>query len=72
MADTGGSSFDTTVYVLDDCDARRAVVLACDDDGGPDQTSLLPFHVEAGATVYLVVDGFGDASGAFTLEVRRP
>ena len=67
---TGGSGFDTTLYLLDDCDPAIAAVIACDDDSGGDQTSQLVVELDAGQIVYIVVDGFRGANGEFTLTVR--
>jgi len=68
--DTQGSGFDTTLYLLDDCDPADAEVIECDDDGGEDLTSVLAVNIGAGDTVYVVVDGFGGANGDFTLRAR--
>lgn len=68
--DTNGSSFDTVLSVRTaDC---GAVELACDDDAGTGDASLVQVTLAAGQQVSVLVDGFSPAeSGAFTLTVTQ-
>lgn len=63
---TDGSDFDTVLYVLDgeNCGGPE---LACDDDGGESTQSEVTVTLSEGQGVVVVVDGYGSASGAFTL-----
>jgi hypothetical protein len=54
VADTSGSDADTLVALYD----AEGNLLATDDDGGPDLTSLLTYAVPRGGTYYLAVAGF--------------
>jgi len=64
--DTEGSSFDTVLYVLDDCLGSQ---LACNDDaGGP--AAAASAYLLADQAVVIVVDGAG-ASGSFQLEIEE-
>ena len=65
---TEGSTFDTILAVLrDDC---RGTEIACSDDT-LDLTSSLVVDLEAGDAVTAVVDGYGDASGPFSLDIHE-
>jgi hypothetical protein len=65
--DTGGSAFDTVVYLLDG--GCLGPELVCNDDaGGP--TAAAAAILAAGQPVVIVVDGAG-ASGSFTLQVEE-
>ena len=64
--DTEGSSFDTVVYLLDECLGSQ---LACNDDaGGP--AAAASAYLEAGQAVVVVIDGAG-ASGSFQLQIEE-
>jgi hypothetical protein len=65
---TEGSDFDTVLYVRDgDC---LGYELACNDDAGPaTATSEASISLQAGQLVLVFVDGFGGASGNFSLHV---
>ncbi len=73
-ASTGGSAFDTVLYVrADDCAGAE---LGCNDDSpvAGDVQSAVEFDATAGAAYALVVDGFTDfdgnpAAGDFTLRI---
>jgi hypothetical protein len=59
-----GSTYDTLLAVV----SSSCAELGCNDDsGGP--TSLVSTTLRSGQTVYMVVDGFAGATGAFTLTV---
>lgn len=63
---TDGSDFDTVLYVLDG-EGCGGPELACDDDGGESTQSQVTVTLSEGQSVVVVVDGYDDASGAFTL-----
>ena len=64
--DTFTSSYDTMLQVLDRC---GGVELACNDDTLTLQ-SQLSVPLTAGQSVIVVVDGFADSNGAYTLHVN--
>ncbi len=65
---TTGSRFDTILYVRDRwCTGAE---LACDDDGGGEGASQITLELEANQEVAVIVDGYGDKSGRFSLTVR--
>jgi hypothetical protein len=72
--DLCGSAYDTKLYVMDAAQA----VLACNDDfyiGAPCgvYVSLIEnFTFVAGSTYYIVVDGYGAASGTYFLALAGP
>lgn len=67
--DTIGSQFDTVLYVRrDHCDG---IELACNDDlDGATSASQVGVTLQDGDRIVIVVDGFGDRSGPFTLHVN--
>jgi hypothetical protein len=68
--DTFGSSFDTTLYLLDACNADGAE-LACNDDS-QELLSELVVQLTQDQTVAIVVDGFqGGSQGEFELHITR-
>jgi hypothetical protein len=66
-----GSLYDTKLYVLD----AGLSVVACNDDFCPGYVSELvtangtAVPVTAGALYYIVVDGYGGASGTYTIDI---
>jgi hypothetical protein len=67
--DTLGSSFDTVLYALDDCNSAP---LACNDDKGLDLQSELVLELAGGEHVLLVVDGNGPGdAGPFLFSVEK-
>src|SRR5207247_2512819 len=70
---TDGSSFDTIVAVYTNLsgtvvDYTNLVEVTCDDDSGTDgMDSRVRFGARSGITYYVVVDGFGGASGTVVL-----
>ncbi|MBL8877533.1 MAG: hypothetical protein JNG88_00310, partial [Phycisphaerales bacterium] len=58
--DTCGSDFDTTLAAFDSCGGTE---LACDDDSGCGNTSLIQFAVTGGQTYRLRVAGKSGATG---------
>jgi hypothetical protein len=71
---TCNSGFDTKLYVYDNA-YTPGVPYACNDDSslcaGPSYRSYIQgMQVVAGHTYYIVVDGYGSASGAYEFHVR--
>ena len=71
-ATTAGTDYDTVLYVLENCDP--AAVVECNDDDGAlgRVTSAVTWRARAGVPYYVVVDGYGNSSGEFTLSVTAP
>ena len=74
LVDLCESGYDTKVYVYED-DCIPGTFIACNDDacsnsaGQPYRSYLECFDVFAGHTYYIVVDGYGGASGTYDLIV---
>jgi hypothetical protein len=65
--DTFGSSFDTVLYLLDECGGRE---LACnDDDAAGTLESRFTGNMTAGQRVIIVIDGYLDQQGDFRLNI---
>lgn len=71
ISTTFPTSFDTVLSLRTD-DCASGPELACNDDLTGDGLSFFSVTVEAGRRYYIVVDGFGGASGAFRLRVTAP
>jgi len=70
-ASTEGTDYDTVLYVLENCDP--GAVVGCNDDVPSGLlTSSVSWRARAGVPYYVVVDGYGDSSGEFTLSVTAP
>jgi hypothetical protein len=71
--DLCGSSYDTKLYVYD----AALSLIACNDDfysGAPCGTYVSKLEnvaLDAGATYYIVIDGYSAASGAYVLAIRN-
>jgi hypothetical protein len=65
--DTFGSPFDTMLAVLDGCGGNE---LTCNDDT-MDLQSQVTVNLGAGQAVIIVVDGYGGATGPFTLNITQ-
>jgi len=63
--DTFGSSYDTVIYLLDECGGQE---LACDDDTSGTQ-SRVTGPMTAGQRVIVVVDGYSQQQGDFSLNI---
>lgn len=64
--DTFGSSYDTSLYVYDQCGGAQ---IACNDDSGGLQ-SQVQVTVTGGIPLIVVVDGYSAGSGAFVLNIN--
>lgn len=68
--DTGGSDFDTVLYVLDG--GCTGAELDCNDDAEKTLQSELTVTLRAGQTVVIVVDGYdAKESGPFSLNITE-
>lgn len=70
LISTGGSDFDTilAVYTGPGTDFESLVMVACDNDSGPNGiTSLVRIPVVAGTIYYIAVDGVKGATGTVKL-----
>ncbi|WP_437486264.1 MXAN_6577-like cysteine-rich protein [Sorangium sp. So ce1014] len=67
VIDTNGSSFDTILHVH--TSGCKGLELGCDDSSGGSGPSRLIRRFNAGQVITVVVDGYGDASGDFTLHI---
>ncbi|HTN85551.1 MAG TPA: MXAN_6577-like cysteine-rich protein [Sorangium sp.] len=70
VIDTIGSTFDTVVHVH--TGGCGGATLLCNDDGGGSGPSRLTVALTAGQVITIVVDGYGGASGNFTLNIAAP
>jgi len=65
-----GSNYDTKLYVYENTAGNT---VACDDDTCPGYVSeLLGVTVTVGNTYYIVVDGYGGASGNYVIDITSP
>lgn len=66
---TAGSSFDTVlaVYTVSALNFESLVSVTCDNDSGPDKTSVVTFSGQANQTYFVVVDGVNGARGTVRL-----
>jgi hypothetical protein len=68
IAETAGSQFDTVLAVYRGRSVNALRLVAQDDDGGSEATSLVRFNVKKGLTYYIALDGFALGGGyVFTL-----
>lgn len=63
------SSYDGVLYLLREC-GQIQTQIDCNDDNPDTSHSLLSMTLDAG-TYYLYVDGYGDAAGAYELNVTH-
>ena len=65
---TLAGEFDSTLYLLTDCADADNTCLGADESSG--DTETVTVQLEAGQTVYIIVDGFGfDEAGSYDLSV---
>ncbi len=64
---TEGSSFDTVLGFVSDCDPNSSQVILCNDDDGDQRHSRLELEMTEGQTLFVVVDGYSNTSGSFRL-----
>ncbi|MFT7626122.1 MAG: hypothetical protein ACI9WU_005315, partial [Myxococcota bacterium] len=66
------AAYDSTIYVLTDCDAIGPATCLAGDDQIGDMAERADVTLVAGQTVFVVVDGFGfGAGGTFDLDIVR-
>ena len=68
--ETIGSTFDTVLSVYTGATVGAFAEVACDDQGGTGNTSLVTFQATAGTTYHLRVDGWTGETGNITLNSR--
>jgi hypothetical protein len=61
-----GSVYDTEVYVYQDSVGN---IIGCNDDSCGLQSQLLGLTLTGGHTYYIIVDGYSNSSGAYTINV---
>ena len=67
--DTVGSDFDTLIYAtVGSCSGDE---LDCNDDAPGTVSSVMTIQAERGAQIVLTVDGFGNSSGNFRLQINE-
>ena len=65
--------FDSTIYVVSDCAAIGDSCLGAAEEIGPGVTETVTVDLTAGATVFVIVDGWGNsAAGTYTLTIEIP
>ena len=68
--DTAGSALDTVLSIRSVCDDGLSEI-ACNDDMAPGiRTSQIVLDGPANGDYFVIVDGFGDSSATFVLDVR--
>jgi hypothetical protein len=70
-----GSSFDTTLYVVNDCGMIDSSCLGADDQACTSCTESLTLNLTAGVPYYVIVDGSTNATnttGSYTLDITSP
>jgi hypothetical protein len=63
-----GSSYDTKLYVFENT-ANNTI--ACNDDACGLQSELFDISFTSGNTYYIIVDGYGSSSGAYTFNMNE-
>ena len=69
---TAGSDFNTILGLFTGSALDALTLVASDDDSGGGGTSFLTFAAIAGVTYYIMVDGFGGASGNIQIAISAP
>lgn len=62
------ANFDSSLYVVGEC-GRRGSEIACNDDAGGANASMVSLALDAGS-YFLVVDGYSSESGRFELKAQ--
>lgn len=68
---TAGSNFDTIMAAYTGSSMLSLILVANNDDYGPDFTSQISFNATAGTTYQIAVDGFGGDSGSIRLQLQQ-
>ncbi|MEC9071844.1 MAG: hypothetical protein VX938_05665, partial [Myxococcota bacterium] len=69
------AAFDSTLYVVTDCQAVNSTCLGADDQMGSNVVEEVLVSLTVGQTVYVIVDGYGNdtpVNGTYTLSVGEP
>ncbi len=69
--DNAGTDYDTIMYVRQTC-LDPGSEIACNDDGPKGLSSVLFFDAVKDVTYTIVIDGYGDASGAYEMSLSVP
>ena len=69
VIDTNGSNFDTLLGVYTGNAVDSLMLIAGDNDGGPNLTSRVAFSATAGVIYQIAVDGTNGASGNIQLNL---
>jgi hypothetical protein len=67
--DTRGSNFDTWLSLFTGTNLSSLTLVAANDDGGGNLTSLITQNVTAGTTYQIAVDGYSSATGPINLNI---
>lgn len=68
---TAGSVFDTLLAIYAGNSVSNVTLVASDDDGGTNFTSLLNFNATYGTAYRIAVDGWGGATGKIALNLEQ-
>jgi Ca2+-binding RTX toxin-like protein len=69
VVDTKGSNFDTYLSIFNGSALNNLSLIASDDDGGENTTSLIKLNATAGKTYQIAVDGFSSNTGSIQLNI---
>lgn len=69
---TTNSSFDTVLCIYTGSNVSNLTVVACDDNSGANNTSLISFNAISGTTYRISIRGLGQASGEILLSWNQP
>jgi methionine-rich copper-binding protein CopC len=69
VVDTKGSNFDTYLSIFNGSALNNLSLIASDDDGGENTTSLISLNATAGTTYQIAVDGFSSNTGSIQLNI---
>jgi hypothetical protein len=73
----GPTDYDSKIYIYDACPPTPDDLVACNDDacvswsGQRYVSALTAVELTAGTTYYIVIDGYGGAAGAYTMDVAE-
>ena len=70
-AHSDGRGLDTLIELRTHCGFGAPNFLQCNDDGGPNFFSRARWRAMAGEIIYIIVGGFGDEVGGFSIRAVR-